>query len=463
MKRLFALSISMITILSLLFPVSVTANSAQTHWRGTSSTGAILSGENCPIVVSHEALSFDIQEFPQQHYSDAEDFLNYSGSVTAEYTFYNPADYTVNATLAFPFGTYPDYRITYDQDTEKRIRTIDTEKYKILVNGEAIEKELRHTISFWGDPFVLEQDLAKLDGNCLHSDFYSPELPVTKYTFQAKDVDVDTNYAATAGMVLAADPEETKVFMENQCGGATLEHGVRMDTWVDLEEPFSVYVIGKQIELPKWKFYHNGACTDEIGGRMELLGTESMTLREFALSEYDVGYGVSEKDWYQAVIYQLDHFEWSDGAIYSTEVNMSPAERNQLMRWYQYEITLEPGERIINTVTAPIYPSIDIKYEPPIYTYTYLLSPAQTWAEFEDLDIVIDTPYYMTQSAPEGFTWENPGYALHLTALPEGELIFTISAEAEPKLPEGKFSVVLLLSFGIGILLSGMYFSNKRK
>lgn len=263
-------------------------------------------------------------------------------------------------------------------------------------------------------------------------------------------------------MVLAADAEETKVFMENQCGGATLEHGVRMDTWVDLEEPFSVYVIGKQIELPKWKFYHNGACTDEIGGRMELLGTESMTLREFALSEYDVGYGVSEKDWYQAVIYQLDHFEWSDGAIYSTEVNMSPAERNQLMRWYQYEITLEPGERIINTVTAPIYPSIDIKYEPPIYTYTYLLSPAQTWAEFEDLDIVIDTPYYMTQSAPEGFTWENPGYTLHLAALPEGELTFTLSAEAEPKLPEEKSYIVMLFGFGTGLLLGRMYFRNKK-
>ncbi len=463
MKRLFALSISMLSILSLLFPVSVTANSAQTHWRGTSSTGAILSGENCPIVVAHEALSFDIQEFPQQQYSDAEDFLNYSGSVTAEYTFYNPADYTVNATLVFPFGKYPDYRIAYDQETEKRIRTIDTEKYEILINGEAIEKELWHTISFFGDSFVLEQDLAKLNGKSLNSDFYSSELPVTKYTFLAKEVDVDTNYAATAGIILAADAEETKVFMENQCGGATLEHGVRLDTWVDLEKPFSVYVIGKQIELPEWKFYHNGACTDEIGGRMELLGTESMTFREFALSEYDTEYGVSEQDWYQAVIYQLDYFEWSDGAIYSTEVNMNPAERNQLMRWYQYEITLEPGEWIVNTVTAPLYPSIDIKYEPPIYTYTYLLSPAQTWAAFEDLDIVIDTPYYMIQSAPEGFIWENPGYALHLTALPEGELTFTLSAEAEPKLPEGKSSVVLLLSFGIGILLSGMYFSNKRK
>ena len=462
MKRVIAVSISTITILSLLFPVSITANSAQTHWRGTSSTGAILSDDDCPIIVEHEALSFAIQEFPQQHYADAEDFLEYSGSVTAEYTFYNPADYTVHATLVFPFGGYPDYRISYDRETEKRIRATDTEKYEILVNGEAIEKELRHTFCFWGGRFVLKEELEKLDGKTPNSDFYSPELPVTKYTFLAKDVDVDTYDAATAAMVLTADAEKTKVFMENQCGGASLEQGARVDTWVDLGEAFFVYVIGKQIELPEWKFYHNGAYTDEIAGRMELLSTESMTLREFALSEYDTAYGVSEEDWYQAVIYQLDYFEWAHGAIHSTEVNLNAAERNRLMRWYQYEITLKPKERIINTVTAPIYPSIDVNYEPPIYTYTYLLSPAQTWAGFEDLDIVVDTPYFMTRSTPEGFIWNDPGYELHLEALPEEELTFTLCTEANPVLPKNNASVALLLSWGIGILLCGMYFYNKR-
>ena len=68
----------------------------------------------------------------------------------------------------------------------------------------------------------------------------------------------------------------------------------------------------------------------------------------------------------------MDHFEWSDDAIYSTEVDMNAAERNRLMYWYQYEITLEPKERIVNTVTAPIYLFIDANYEPPIYTCTYL-------------------------------------------------------------------------------------------
>ena len=99
------------------------------------------------------------------------------------------------------------------------------------------------------------------------------------------------------------------------------------------------------------------------------------------------------------------------------------------MRWYQYEITLEPKQRIVNTVTAPIYPSIDSSYEPAIFEYTYLLSPAKTWKEFGNLDIVINTPYYLIENSIEGFEYKNPGYELHLTGLPEEELVFTLCSE----------------------------------
>lgn len=103
-------------------------------------------------------------------------------------------------------------------------------------------------------------------------------------------------------------------------------------------------------------------------------------------------------------------YEQSYGAIrslgYSYDITMS------LMRWYEYEITVEPGANIINTVTAPIYPSIKSDYNPPIYGYTYLLSPAQTWKSFENLEIVINTPYYIIDSELDGFTKTENGYKL---------------------------------------------------
>lgn len=68
------------------------------------------------------------------------------------------------------------------------------------------------------------------------------------------------------------------------------------------------------------------------------------------------------------------------------------------MRWYKYDITLKPSERIINAVTAPIYPSIDLDWTPAIFEYTYLLSPAKTWKCFGELKLVINTPYFITES-----------------------------------------------------------------
>ena len=432
-KRLFSLGIVLLLMFSLL-AVPASANSAQTQWDGTDSTGAIVDDENCPIVVEHENLTFDIQEFPESYYRGPESYLAYSGRVTAEYTFHNPADYTVNATLMFPFGAIPDYGHIWDNETEENLRYVDTEKYDITVDGTPIDKKLRHTLTFWGRQFELAEDLALLHDGFMEDAFYSPDMSVTRYTYLPSGVDKETYNAADAAFVLSADPAKTRVYVEGQGGGQTLEDGVRITAWVDLEKGPVVNVIGEPLEqMPEWKFYENGACEKEIDGTMTLVSTETMTLREFALQEYDEASGILDYDWYNAFVSALNYFAWEYGAIHSTEIGFDISDR--LMRWYEYKLTLEPGQRIVNTVTAPIYPSINSNWEPPIYEYTYLLSPAQTWAEFGTLDIVVNTPYYMTVSGPEGFQYNNPGYELHLTGLPEGELTFTLCAEAEPDAP----------------------------
>ena len=102
------------------------------------------------------------------------------------------------------------------------------------------------------------------------------------------------------------------------------------------------------------------------------------------------------------------------------------------MRWFEYELTVGPGERVVNTVTAPLYPAINTNYDPSIHTYTYLLSPAQTWRSFGTLDIRINTPYFITESSLKGFEKGEGGYILSLDGLPEGELVFVLSADKHP-------------------------------
>ena len=288
MKRLVALCLTAVCSISLL-AVPASANSAQMRWRGTDATGAIIADENCPLVVEHELLTFDIGQFPESYYREVSDYLAYSGSVTAEYTFYNPADYSMEATLVFPFGAIPDYGYIRDSETDEMLRYSDTEKYNITVDGKTIDRTLRHTLAFWGAQFELDEDMAKLHNGFMSDPFYSPDMPVTVYSFLPSNVDVETYRAATAAFTLSTDPTKTKVYMTNQSGGKLLEDAVQMEGWVDLNKPFFLYVIGERLEhSPEWKFYENGACEKEIEGTMieaAMEPTAPLTLKDFLLKE----------------------------------------------------------------------------------------------------------------------------------------------------------------------------------
>lgn len=416
-------------LLSAFFVLPVSANSAQFAWRGTTAAGAIITDDTCALVVEHESLTFDLQEFPEQHYKEMEDYLAYSGKVTAEYTFYNPADYTVCATLVFPFGKVPDYGYLYDDGTGERILNGDTEKYDVTVDDTLTETKLRHTLSIFGSEFEMDTDMALLHEGYVEDSFYSPDMLVTRYTYVPKNVDVDTYDAASAAFVLSSVPHQTKVLIENQSGGEVLDDGVRMSCWVETGKPVTVDVIGESLqEMPEWKFYENGACEKEIDGTMKLVNTEVTTLKKFVLSQYNEESGVLEHDWYNAMIESMKYAQWTDGVISGSEFRFDISD--QLMRWYEYQIVLEPGEKTVNKVTAPIYPSININDEPPVYEYTYLLSPAKSWESFGTLDIVVNTPYDMTEQNQEGFKRTDTGYVCNLPGLPENELVFTL-CEAE--------------------------------
>ena len=147
---------------------------------------------------------------------------------------------------------------------------------------------------------------------------------------------------------------------------------------------------------------------------------------------YDENSGILESDWYNAQVelLRLGSEIWGNGLVQIEAGVFS------LMRWYEYTITLEPGQTLKNAVTAPLYPAIDADYTPSIYAYTYLLSPAKTWTQFGELDITVNTPYYMTECGIDGFTRTDGGYALTLPGLPEGELTFTLSEAERPQPPK---------------------------
>jgi hypothetical protein len=186
-----------------------------------------------------------------------------------------------------------------------------------------------------------------------------------------------------------------------------------------------------------------------------------MTLEDFALGEWREDLGVSRIDWYNAVIAAL--LEGMEGQSKYNYIDLHSgvglsADRfmKSLMRWYEYEITLAPGESIVNTVTAPIYPAINMDYDPEVFSYTYLLSPASTWRDFGELEIRINTPFFITETSHEGWTKTALGYAMQHKGLPDGELSFTLCSVENPEKPNAILKVTgVLMAFlsAIGVFI----------
>lgn len=369
------------------------------------------------------------------------DFLKYNGKVTAK--------------LVFPFGYYPEYGSDeYDEENQMCKRIDDTAKFDIKINDKEIKKELRHSLYYSDYDFDIHKEMSFLIDGYIKDDFYSPELPVTKYVYEISEVDKKLYNREVAGIEIPPFDGKRKYYLEQSYGFTTNDKGnTRIGVGAENGEEIEFYVIGEPVkDLPKWKFYESSSNeSKEIKGEMQLKSTSKMTFKEFALTSYDKGGQILESDWYNIIVelYKQATVE-NSGAIFISVYDTGERLKS-LLRWYEYEITLAPGEKITNTIEAPLYPTIDEEYDHDIYRYNYLLSPASTWAKFGNLNVDINTPLYLIDNSQDGFTKTKTGYNFKSSGLPEGELRFSLSTVEKPERKSniGTFYILGMLMFGL--------------
>lgn len=423
--------------------VPASANSAQKKWTGSYASGALVTDENCPVEVESELLTFDINEFPIRYYRDdnAQDFLDYGASVTAKYSFYNPADYTVNMSLAFPFGELPSYAYFYDEQPD------DTAKYTVTADGKEVERNIRHTF-YKGYGFDNAEDISKIKDGFKDDEFFSPELPVVKITLRFENI-VYGNKESDAYFRLHISFADGARIMGSLHGYEDVMHSsTTLTGWAKNGYEHEFYVIGST-EQPVFDctFYTNGYADKKTEGSVRVTSVENTNFKNLALSERAENSPVSETDWYNAVVDYLS--ESSSIYYYYGYLDVS---RN-LMRWYEYSLTLEPKGKVVNEVSAPVYPGINGYFDPNVYNYEYLLSPAQSWAKFGKFELVINTPYYVIGSAPQGFEKTEYGYYYSAETLPEGELNFSLCASENPKRDRGGYVALTVIFVIIGFVV----------
>ena len=446
---------AMAILLCVLAALPASANSAESYWEGVGATGVLVTDGECPLVVEHETLTFDIAELPSP-YADNE---AYSASVTAEYTFYNPSDMTVTANLLFPFGIDPYYAKHYDPETGESVTPDYTEKYGAQVNGAAVQTTVRH--SYWDGSlynFDPAEEMAKLYGDYRTDAFLTYDLPVHVYTYHIRDVDRQTYRAARAATYFVDGAfENTRFVFDHLSGYRSDENGNAGFAVVPASNSkITVYVLGEDVGELEWKFFENGSLETEIEGSMSVVDKTSTTFGALAMQYYDPASGVAAHDWFNAIVAQLEYSDKPFGLYGDVRWDVT----SNLLQWYEYKITLSPGERLTNTVTAPLYPNINGTYEPSVYAYEYFLSPASLWKEFGTLDIYINTPYFMVKEqkgeysiAPDAWTKTDAGYEIHLDGLPDEDLIFTLCEVENPELVVTPYTILFIVIIVIGVLL----------
>ena len=401
---LLALLFAAISIVAIAVPSSVCeANSALRYYEGRNAAGVMSKSKDSPIAVEKEELTFDIQF--DEHYLNGLQI----GSVSAKYTFKNTSDSEAKADVVFPVGSLKRMRESSSNDIEK---------FGVKINGEKVDCRLRYTVKDYDSYFNRDRDLRYIDDEMLENDFFAPDKKVFKYTYTATS---DSLYckmffgSVDPHKIVCANGYDT--WRQNLDG--TINVAFR---WRDGEYVF--YAIGEEIDFAqRAEFYSDYNLTQKVDASLKLVSKQEITFKDLALLYFDEKYGVSEIDWYNAVFGNLQ----SDGIATRRDLNVY----DSLYCWFEYEMNFAPAQTIVNEVVAPMYPDLDEEHSPTVYVFNYLLSPAATWKSFANLDVRVNTNYYMTESSHD-FEKVEGGYVLHFDTLPQDELSFSLCSEQNP-------------------------------
>ena len=407
--------ITSLLLLLLIIPFGqreVCANSAQKYFEGYNNQGVIMMNES-PIVVLQEDLTFNIDSFPNVYANNNE----YKSNVSAKYTFHNPSENYITSHLVFPFYDMP-YNYYENENNNLDI-------YGAYIDNEKIELNERYTYSYYKYDFSIDEDINKLRDDYVTHKFYTQDLKVDHYQFNF----IKMNSKLTFDYMLDND---TRLISKSTYYVSYNSIEFHSDNAI-----IDFYIVGNdndKLSLNKEDYIYSS--TSEIID----IEYEEIDFKTLVLSQKSKELNISDIDYYNAVI---DSIELNYEGYQSLDYEYLNVNDN-LIKWFDYSLSFAPKQTIVNEVIVPIYPDVDEHYDPTVYRYHYLLSPAKTWKEFSNLNIRINTNYYMQESSLEGFIKDDKGYSLHLDKLPDSELEFSLSTAEKSKRESSIYTLLIL-------------------
>lgn len=468
MKLWKALTLSLL-LLALTVSVCIPANAGGFwEWQGAGNAIPIVLGENCPVIIEKAVITYDVPSFPMKDLEEPN--YDYTASVTAEYSLYNPTEEDITLDLYLPFWDNGEYYHEWGLHNAPEI------PFTMTLGEMDVPYSMGYAAVKGNQPVLSADDIGTFSKELIRDDFFFPEQNVTVYTYPLGPAiaNLDGNESRYFGFELPEIGEGTRIaFPGMDCYGTYYDYETDKETtffaverfgreWMNPEADLSlrVYFLGEPPVEPlcpsvflKWNEEH-AYFSDEIlaSPYLDTYTVEEMTLLQLADSLNSSDKEYSQIDWYNGLVskmlwdtvdnpggiltldhgYQSDDWkeEWEPSMDFYTYDNGYRKENidlwDNMMAYFSYTMTLGAGERLTHRIQMPLYPTIYHSFDWSTYKYMYVLSTAKSWGSVENVEFVIRTPYVMDYCSMDGFRQEGDCYRLSVSGLPNEELYFEL-------------------------------------
>lgn len=421
LRRLIRCTLFISAIIS-AFPGAVSANSGPVYWQGYPSAEIMAVEQNSPIIVEKEHLVFD---FSGSDHSDH----SISGEVTASYEMRNPTSAPLSVQMAFPFvGS---------------IGSFATEEDIVITAGDSMlpyAVYIGDVVDSYGNPryeekestFNFDSIISSITTAPAQAENFAGDERGKLYIINVKPTSEQRiNFAAD----FTLNHEKTKVLTNGFNRYERDGEKTRIGAWCYEPRTLQILVLGEDMDV-RISAYSDG----ELKEQTDLFDCQVST-REVELKTY-----LQEFIKQNTRVKNIDqHFETQLYNLYAEALdrlftqNMGFASEDDLLapEYYKriltllYTVEFPPDSKKEVSVSYRTSGTMDkTKTAPkPLYSFDYILNPAENWSGFNNLNIKIITPEtapYIVRSSMQLTKEAERTYTAELAGLPGDDLSFTL-------------------------------------
>lgn len=421
-------TIIIILILLFTFISGAYANSGPAYWRGYPAIEVLSIEENSTIEIENEKLVFD---FSKEEYINKGDY-SISGLVTATYKMTNPTSNPETVQMAFPFIS----SLNHFNPDEIAIRSDGNNIPFQIYIGNDIRLKNKKNVETEENKLDFNKILSSINKEVYSPSYYNLDDIGTLYKYDVKAIEEEVRIAID----YTIDYEKTRVISKGFNGGSFENNTERIMSWVIDKEILEVFVLGEDIELGI-NAYADGEMTQETDSYSYELTTEEVSIgdylnkevgaykEQFVYNDY-----LAENQIFNLYAMTLDELIEKDIVNLWIDQLFSIGSLDRIfVLLYESEFLPESSKDIsVSYLARGTMDSVETKE--PLYSFEYLLNPAENWANFKDLSIEIKPPKehpYILESSLELVRNEDGTYTGEFESLPNEDFSFTLFSKEE--------------------------------